>query len=127
MNAPALSTPPMHPSVNVATVAGKEERLLEPREAWGSKLLDQAFHRGTQLCAFFILVLVALIVAELYQQSTLSLQQFGLKFFVRQAWDPVAGDFGALPFIYGTLVSSFLALLLAVPFGIGVAMFLTEM
>ena len=54
-------------------------------------------------------------------------REFGWKFFVRQAWDPVAGDFGALPFIYGTLATSLLALLIAVPLALGVAIFITEM
>ena len=53
--------------------------------------------------------------------------KFGVGFFFTQAWDPVSGEFGALPFIYGTLVSSFLGLLIAVPLAVGVAVFLTEM
>jgi phosphate transport system permease protein len=127
MNSPAVSTPPMHPRLNAAAVARKEERLLETRESWSSRLLDRLFQASTQVSALTILLLVVLIVFELYTQSTLSIQKFGFSFFTRQAWDPVAGDFGALPFIYGTLVSSFLGLLLAVPFGIGVAIYLTEM
>ena len=79
------------------------------------------------LCALSLMAIVALIVVELIVHSTLSLHQFGLKFFFQNVWDPVGGDFGALPFVYGTLVSSFLAVLLAVPLGVGVAVFLTEM
>jgi phosphate transport system permease protein len=60
-------------------------------------------------------------------QSRPSLHQFGWKFFTGSNWDPVSGDFGALPFIYGTLVSSLLALVIAVPLAVGVAVFTTEM
>ena len=68
-----------------------------------------------------------LVVWELVDKSRLSLHQFGLKFFYGQDWDPVEGNFGALTFIYGTLVSSFLALPLAVPLSVGVAVYITEM
>jgi len=79
------------------------------------------------VCALSIFAIVVLIATELVMRSQFSIHKFGIQFFFRQAWDPVSGDFGALPFIYGTLVSSFLALLLAVPLAIGVAIFLTEM
>src|SRR5579884_155698 len=71
--------------------------------------------------------IVALIVVELFAGSRLSLHQFGFQFFVRSTWDPVKGNFGALPFIYGTVVSSLLALFIAIPLGVGVALFNTEM
>lgn len=67
-------------------------------------------------------VLVALIAA-----AWPAIQRFGVGFFVTSTWDPVAEEFGVLPFIYGTLVSSALALLLAVPLGLGVAIFLAEL
>jgi len=89
------------------------------------------------LCAMSIFGIVILIVTELILRSQLSWHAFGLKFFfssfvdpdTKQTtyWDPVNGHFSALPFVYGTLVSSFLALLLAVPLAVGVAIFLTEM
>jgi phosphate transport system permease protein len=88
-------------------------------------------------CALSIFGIVALIAWELVRGSHLAWTRFGLRFFVSvfvdpdtklpMYWDPVNGHFSALPFIYGTLVSSFLALLLAVPLAIGVALFLTEM
>lgn len=77
--------------------------------------------------ALSILVVVALVVGELYSQSQLSIKEFGWKFFGSRDWDPVQGLFGALPFVYGTIVSSLLALMMAVPLGIGVAMFMNEM
>lgn len=67
-------------------------------------------------------VLVALIAA-----AWPAIQRFGVGFFVTSTWDPVAEEFGVLPFIYGTLVSSALALLIAVPLGLGVAIFLAEL
>ncbi len=89
------------------------------------------------LCALSIFGIVALIATELVLSSQMAWDKFGFDFFFKafidpdtklpMYWDPVNGHFSALPFIYGTLVSSFLALLLAVPLAIGVAVFLTEM
>ena len=77
--------------------------------------------------ALSIFAIVALIATELVTHSELTLSKFGLKFFFGSAWDPVNANFGALPFVYGTLVSSLLALVLAVPLAVGTAIFLTEM
>jgi len=77
-------------------------------------------------CGASVLAIVGLILAELMVSSRLAWHAFGLRFFVTRSWDPVVGDFGALPFIYGTLVSALLALVLAVPLAIGVAIFTTE-
>ena len=71
--------------------------------------------------------IVVLIVYELVTKSNLSWHAFGLKFFFRSEWDPVNDQYGALPFVYGTIVSSILALIIAVPLAIGVAVFITEM
>ena len=89
------------------------------------------------LCALSIFGIVGLIAFELVLRSQLSWHQFGFKFFYQAFvdpdthqplfWDPVNARFSALPFIYGTLVSSFLALLIAVPLAVGLAIFLTEM
>ncbi len=79
------------------------------------------------LSAISVFAIVVLVVWELVDKSQLSLHQFGLTFFYGHDWDPVNGNFGALPFIFGTLVSSLLALLLAVPLSVGVAVFITEM
>jgi phosphate transport system permease protein len=102
-----------------------------------SAIVDRAFHLLMVLCAFSIFGIVALILWQLVLRSQLSWHAFGLKFFYQSFidpdthrvsyWDPVNAQFSAWPFIYGTLVSSFLALLLAVPLAIGVAVFLTEM
>lgn len=92
-----------------------------------SALSDRSFRWLMILCALSIFGIVALIATELVKRSQLTIAKFGLAFFFKSAWDPVSGDFGALPFIYGTLVSSIVALILAVPLAIGVAIFLTEM
>jgi phosphate transport system permease protein len=102
-----------------------------------SALADRGFHWLMVLCALSIFGIVVLIVTELTKQSHLAWVQFGLRFFYRADrnpvtgqpiyWDPVNGHFSALPFVFGTLVTSFMALLLSVPLAIGVAIFLTEM
>lgn len=90
-------------------------------------IADRVFISLMLLCALSIFAIVVLIVWILVLRSKLSLHQFGFHFFVHSAWDPVNGDFGALPFIYGTLVTSLLALVMAVPLAMGVAIFLTEL
>ena len=102
-----------------------------------SAIADRGFSWLMLLCALSIFAIVVLIAAELVIRSQLAWGKFGLDFFYKayldtytnqpMYWDPVNGHFSALPFVYGTLVSSFLALLLAVPLAIGVAVFLTEM
>jgi phosphate transport system permease protein len=88
---------------------------------------DSAFRALTLACALSLIGIVVLIIIELWRGSKLSISQFGWSFFTGQAWDPVLSEFGALPFIYGTIVSSVVALALAVPLSIGVAIFVTEM
>lgn len=78
-------------------------------------------------CGLCVLALVAIIVYELATKSAPTWHAFGLRFFFRSEWDPVNDQYGALPFVYGTIVSSILALLIAVPLAIGVAVFITEM
>jgi phosphate transport system permease protein len=100
-------------------------------------IADRIFRSLMALSALSIFAIVALIAAELMLRSRLAWGKFGLDFFYKASidpatglpiyWDPVNGHFSALPFLYGTLVSSLLALLLAVPLAIGVAIFLTEM
>ena len=92
-----------------------------------SRRLDQGFAALLLVCACSIFVIVGFIVVILVLRSKLSLAQFGWHFFTGTAWDPVSGDFGAFPFIYGTLATSLLALLMAVPLALGVAIFITEM
>src|SRR5665811_1976591 len=77
--------------------------------------------------ALSILILAFLLFRELFIESGLSRNTFGLGFLTSSTWDPVKEVFGALPFIFGTLVSSFLALLIAVPFSLGIAIYLSEL
>jgi phosphate transport system permease protein len=79
------------------------------------------------VCALSIFAIVVLILFELITRSRLTIDKFGLGFFFHSSWDPVNGNFGALPFLYGTIVSSIVGLVIAVPLAIGVAIFLTEM
>ena len=74
-----------------------------------------------------LVLIVAAIGFELTRQSMLSIQKFGLGFWRTETWDPVAGEFGALPFIWGTLYSSILALLIAAPIALGIAIFISEL
>lgn len=92
-----------------------------------SALADGTFRWVMLICAFSIFAIVALIAYELVSRSQLSIAKFGLSFFFKTAWDPVNDNYGALTFIYGTLVSSFVGLVIAVPLAIGLAVFLTEM
>ena len=82
------------------------------------------------ICLIFaasIFLITGWLVVELWQSSALSREKFGWAFFITRTWDPVGGDFGALPFIYGTAVTSALALLISVPLGVGAAIFPAEM
>jgi phosphate transport system permease protein len=81
----------------------------------------------TLTCALTILAITALLVFELYKNSAVPRNTFGWSFLVTTTWDPVAGQFGALPFIYGTVVTSTVALLIGVPLGVGAAIFLAEL
>ena len=117
---------------NMASSESSKVSLVSPtREApaWKKSAinLDSGFKSLVMLAALVVLGIVGLIVAELMQRSALAWQKFGFHFFVGSDWDPVSGGFGALPFIYGTVVSSLVALVIAVPLAIAVAVFVTEM
>jgi phosphate transport system permease protein len=79
------------------------------------------------MVAAIVLVIVAGIAVTLVHESWLSIRRFGLRFWTTSTWDPVAGQFGALPFIWGTFYSSLLALLLSTPVALGIAIFLAEL
>ncbi|HYX27255.1 MAG TPA: phosphate ABC transporter permease subunit PstC [Pyrinomonadaceae bacterium] len=86
-----------------------------------------ALFRGLMFAAaLLVLIIVGGMIVALAAKSKLSIQQFGFGFLIGRQWNPVKGDFGALPFIYGTLVSSLIALLIAVPLSLGIAVFLVE-
>jgi len=88
---------------------------------------DRLFRLGTGFFALLVVILVAGIAYELYRNSRLSIAKFGLNFWWTTTWDPVAGEFGALPFIWGTLYSSVAAMILSTPIALGIAIFLSEL
>jgi phosphate transport system permease protein len=88
---------------------------------------DIGFRIGTGLFGLVLVLIVCAIGFELTRQSLLSIQKFGLNFWRTETWDPVAGEFGALPFIWGTLYSSVVALLIATPIALGIAIFISEL
>jgi len=100
----------------------------EEGPAWKKSFLDldSGFKGVVTVAALVILGIVGLIVAELMRQSTLAWRKLGMHFFFGSAWDPVSGSFGAIPFIFGTVVSSLVALVVAVPLAIAIAVFVTE-
>ena len=88
---------------------------------------ELGFRIGIGAFAVLLVVIVAAIGVELVRQSWLSISKFGLTFWLSRTWDPVAGEFGALPFIWGTLYSSILALLISTPIALGIAVFISEL
>jgi len=88
---------------------------------------DEAAYLLTFAFALIVILITMAVAYELWGESALARQKFGWGFLVTRTWDPVAEDFGAAPFIYGTLVTSLLALAIAVPLGIAVALFLAEL
>ena len=77
--------------------------------------------------ATVVLLIVALLAFKLWQTSGAARQRFGLSFLFSSAWNPVTDEFGALPFVYGTVITSFVALLISIPLGVGAAIFLSEL
>ncbi|MCX7929640.1 MAG: phosphate ABC transporter permease subunit PstC [Chlorobi bacterium] len=88
---------------------------------------NKVFFVVCALAGITVMVLLVSVIAQLLSDSRLSLQRFGIGFLTSTTWDPVAEEFGALPFIYGTVMSSLLAMLLALPLSIGAAIFLVEL
>jgi phosphate transport system permease protein len=88
---------------------------------------DEVAHTITLIFGALILLITSLLVYELWINSHLSRAKFGWMFFWTRVWDPVFGDFGAAPFIYGTLVTSVVSLAIALPLGLAAAIFLSEL
>jgi phosphate transport system permease protein len=88
---------------------------------------DLLFRVGTGVLAFLLIAIVAGIALELWRVSALSRHAFGWRFWLTDIWDPVAGTFGARPFIWGTLYSSLLALLISTPIALGIAIYISEL
>jgi phosphate transport system permease protein len=125
LGAPRLTGPQPVPGQGVKADEGSQVQELVA--AGDSHVADAAFFYAILACALSVLAIVGLIVYELVTKSGLSWHAFGMKFFFRSEWDPVNDQYGALPFVYGTIVSSILALIIAVPLAVGVAVYITEM
>ncbi|CAG1064778.1 Phosphate transport system permease protein PstC [uncultured bacterium] len=100
---------------------------LSARRQSSGKLGDAVFKGVAYGFAFSVILLMALLFIVLVKESWLSIKAFGFSFVYSSIWDPVAQEFGALPSIYGTIVSSIIAIVIAVPISLGIAIFLTEM
>ncbi len=88
---------------------------------------DRTFERISLVCAIGVVAVVFLIGSVLLWESSPVFQKLGWRLLTNSQWDPVGEEFGLVPFIYGTLVSALLALLFAIPFSLGIAIFLTEL
>jgi phosphate transport system permease protein len=115
---------PVEQTKVIAAPAKPPARLLQFSDG---AAFDRIFKFAMTVCGLAVMGVLVLIVYELLMGSRLSWHAFGYKFFASEEWDPVNAVFGARPFIYGTLLSSLLALLIAVPLSVGVAVFTTEM
>ncbi|MDO8672312.1 MAG: phosphate ABC transporter permease subunit PstC [Dehalococcoidia bacterium] len=106
----------------------KNVSATKPRSRFrGENLPDVIFRLAALIFASLIVLLLLAMVGSMVKSSWPAIQKFGTGFLVGSTWDPVFQNFGALPFIYGTVVSSLLALLLAVPVSLGAAIFLAEL
>ena len=118
-----VATAPASNAFGAPDDARSVARAMAPPSRFG----DKAFQWLTLAMAMVVVVLVILTGWQLWRGSSLAVQKFGFHFLSTSTWDPVAEQFGALPFIYGTLVSSLIALLIAVPLSIATAVYLTEL
>jgi len=88
--------------------------------------LDNLFWILTFIASLGVILLLGFIILKLYMQSALSINKFGFEFITGIEWDPVHGDYGAGAYIYGTVMSSLIAILIATPLSVGIALYLTE-
>lgn len=119
---------PQPSAAGPASEYGASARAWDWRRALSptGNLGDAVFRGLLFCCALLILVIVVAMFYEIGTNARLSIVEFGFAFLTGREWDPIQGEFGALPFVYGTVVSSLLGLLIAVPFSLGVAIFLVE-
>jgi phosphate transport system permease protein len=109
------------------TLEGNKTAGVAPRMRPPSRLGDRIFSGFTFLMAATVFVLICVVGWQLWNGSRLSIKTFGFHFLVSTDWDPVNDSYGALPFIFGTLVSSLIALIIAVPLSVATAIYLTEL
>jgi phosphate transport system permease protein len=118
------------PVVDVALQGGalvSAEAMQRAKALDRLRLSDAAFRHVTRAAAVGVLVLLSAVIVSLIGGATPALRTFGFGFFLSDRWNPVTEKFGALPAIYGTVVTSFIAMLIAVPVGLLIAFFLTEL
>lgn len=109
----------------MSSLAPQARITIKPRASW-EKNLDTGFVWLTRLLALAIAAVLLWIAIEVAIEAFPAIQRYGLGFLFSTAWNPVAEEYGALPQIYGTLVTAFIALLLAVPIGVGTAIVISE-
>ena len=102
-----------------------KKRRIEPRSGV-ERSLDNSFYWLTKIFAFAVAGVLIWITIQVAIAAMPAIQEFGLKFITTSSWNPVESQYGVWPAIYGTLVSSFIALAISVPIGLGVAIFLSE-
>jgi phosphate transport system permease protein len=123
-------TPNMNTARALSTSLTKSAPMankIDPADLKRQHLFDMLFRNGTRIFAFLVLLLLGGIIASLLIGSLPSIQKFGLGFLTSTEWDPVQENFGALVPIVGTLVTSFIALLIGIPVSFGIALYLTEL
>ncbi len=132
-NPVTLPTPVVEPAGKTPEQLPVDPKRIQPseireflRERSSGRMADGSFGGLMLVAALSIFVIVALILWVLIHDSQLSIHTFGWKFFRTSNWDPVNGSFGALPFIFGTVISSLLALLISVPLSLCVAIFVID-
>jgi phosphate transport system permease protein len=107
--------------LGIGTVSSRAKALQRLR------FTDLAFHQVTRAAAILVLVILGGVIVSLFIGSLPALRTFGFGFLINERWNPVTEKFGAIAPIYGTIVTSFIAMLIAVPVGLLIAMFLTEL
>ena len=122
-----MSAVPGSPADYDIAVTLPRNGVTPPGRAARGRWMDRAFEWLTRLFALLVFSILGAILLSLLAGSALSLEKYGVSFLWRQDWDPVKEQFGALVPIYGTLLTSFIALLIGVPVSFGIALFLTEL
>ena len=109
----------------MSSLVTETQDQIQPRSRW-SRTIDKGFIWLTRIFALGVAAILIWIAIEVATEASPASQKFGVGFLFTQTWNPVKQEYGALPMIYGTVVSSALALLIAVPVGLGVSLFLSE-
>jgi phosphate transport system permease protein len=123
-----VAMPPMPEQAGVLAGAPRPPLVEWVTGRWRyGNLADRVYAAVLLMMGLSIPLLFSFILYRLVAASWLAIQTFGLRFVTSAEWNPVTGDFGALPFIYGTVVSSLIAVLIALPLAVGLAIFLTEL